>query len=60
MFASVLTTAPNEKMKSIHHRMPVIVNKDKFSEWFESDDRMAVTRLMQPLNSEGIELHKMQ
>jgi putative SOS response-associated peptidase YedK len=47
-------------MKSIHHRMPVIVNKDKFSEWFESDDRMAVTRLMQPLNSEGIELHKMQ
>jgi putative SOS response-associated peptidase YedK len=60
MFASVLTTAPNEKMKSIHHRMPVIVNKDKFSEWFESDDRLAVTRLMQPLNSEGIELHKMQ
>lgn len=59
MFASILTTAPNAKMKEIHHRMPVIIDKNDFDEWFESNDRLAITALMQPLANESIELHKL-
>ena len=56
MFMSILTTAPNKKMEKIHHRMPVILDKDEFDNWFESDDRDEINYMMQPANDDWIEL----
>lgn len=58
MFMSILTTAPNKKMAKIHHRMPVILDKDEFSTWFESDDRDEIESMMHPANDDCIELEK--
>lgn len=58
MFMSILTTAPNEKMAEIHHRMPVLIDKSKFSSWLESDERDEINALLAPANSERIELRK--
>ncbi len=54
MFMSILTTAPNEKMAEIHHRMPVILDKDEFKHWFTSDDRDEIEFMIQPANEDWI------
>lgn len=56
MFMSILTTTPNKKMSKIHHRMPVILDSEEFNNWFESDDRDEINYLMQPANSDWIEV----
>ncbi len=58
MLMSILTTAPNKKMSKIHHRMPVILDKEEFNNWFESDDRDEIDYMMQPANDDWIELVK--
>ena len=35
--AAILTTAPNEVMENLHHRMPVIVADDAVDEWLRAD-----------------------
>lgn len=56
LFMSILTTAPNKKMKKIHHRMPVILDKAEFENWFETDDRVEIDYMMQPANEEWIDV----
>lgn len=56
MFMSILTTAPNKKMAEIHHRMPVILEQDEFSGWFDSEDREEVVRMMQPAKDDYIDV----
>lgn len=34
---AIITTEPNELMRPIHHRMPVILSKDSESEWLNPD-----------------------
>ncbi len=58
MFMSILTTAPNKKMSKIHHRMPVILEKEEFNNWFETEDREEINFMMQPANEDWIELVK--
>lgn len=33
---TILTVGANEQMKEIHHRMPVLIKKDEFAQWFGS------------------------
>ncbi len=58
MFMSILTTGPNKKMAKIHHRMPVILDKDEFNAWFEAEDREKIEYMMQPANEDWVELVK--
>lgn len=44
---AVITTAPNELMRPIHHRMPVILAADQFEAWL--DPRPASTATLAPL-----------
>jgi putative SOS response-associated peptidase YedK len=34
---AIITTAPNELMQPIHHRMPVILNRDSEAKWLNPD-----------------------
>ena len=34
----ILTTSANESMKDVHHRMPVILPKDKLQMWTSDTD----------------------
>ena len=58
MCMSICTTDPNEKMKKIHHRMPVIIRTSDAEEWLKSDDTNAVDQLMAPTSDDWIELIK--
>ena len=59
MNVSVLTTAPNNKMQQIHHRMPVILDFNGFETWFKSSQKDEITQLMKPIGDERIDLIKM-
>ena len=58
MFMSICTTDPNKKMKKIHHRMPVIINKELAEEWLTSSDYKLVDQLMSSVPDNFIELIK--
>ena len=36
--ACILTTEPNEIVKPIHDRMPVIISEDQISTWLDQDE----------------------
>lgn len=46
---TILTTAPNELMESIHNRMPVIVARDHYRQWL---DGVETERLLRPYPSQ--------
>jgi len=58
MAMAILTTSPNKKMSNIHHRMPVILDKEEFKNWFVENDRSYIDHLMSPANDDWIELVK--
>lgn len=47
---AILTTRPNGLMSGIHTRMPVIVPRDKWSQWL--DNNADVTGLLEPIGDE--------
>lgn len=58
MFMSICTTDPNKKMSTIHHRMPVIIDKKDVEEWLVSDNQEAVNNLMSSSPERWIDLIK--
>lgn len=42
----VVTTAANEEMQSVHHRMPVILNEQQARTWLQSDSRIEIKELL--------------
>ena len=53
----ILTTEPNELLRSIHDRMPVIVNPADYDRWLDpgSGDPDALSPLMRPHPAEPLE-----
>lgn len=45
---SIITTSPNELMKNIHNRMPVILTKDQENIWLESSSKDDLINLLNP------------
>jgi putative SOS response-associated peptidase YedK len=46
---TILTTAANERLASIHDRMPVIVERKKYDRWLDADEKAAPpTDLLHP------------
>lgn len=40
-----LTTEPNEKLKQVHHRMPLIIHNDEMDEWLLGDSQQALNAM---------------
>lgn len=49
---SIITTAPNSLMKTIHNRMPVILNKNDEKAWLFENDPSFLKTLLQPAESD--------
>lgn len=47
---AILTTASNETIGNIHHRMPVVISRENFAEWLDcrSHEPRDVAHLLQP------------
>ena len=58
LFMSICTTEPNESMADIHHRMPVIIDKNDAEKWLYSDSEKEVNELMQAVPNDYIVMKK--
>ena len=57
----ILTTTPNETVRAIHERMPVVVNPSDFNLWLDSmgvRDFKKIQRLFRPFPAEGMEAYE--
>lgn len=59
MFISILTTSPNKKMAKINYRMPVILQKKEFGNWFIKNDKDYLDYLMSPANNDWIKVNNL-
>lgn len=51
-FLTIITTEPNELMKAIHDRMPVILGEELHERWLDSDltDKDELQTMLQPFD----------
>ncbi|MCD4747403.1 MAG: SOS response-associated peptidase [Bacteroidales bacterium] len=45
---AIITTTPNELLKNIHNRMPVILHKTSENDWLNSNNRDVLSELLKP------------
>jgi len=57
---TIITTTPNELMKPIHHRMPVILSPEDEKKWLnpENQDMEQLLSLLKPYNPELMEAYE--
>jgi putative SOS response-associated peptidase YedK len=53
----ILTCSANEKLKDIHSRMPIILQKSEYLTWINQKDTKDFQNLLNPLGSENIHFH---
>ena len=54
---SIITTSPNEELKSIHHRMPVILQKEQEETWLTENNGNILQKLLVSYPSEEMLFH---
>ncbi|MBD7939616.1 MULTISPECIES: SOS response-associated peptidase [Cytobacillus] len=54
----ILTTAANEIMSSVHHRMPVMLTGDAGDKWIYSNDTLQLKSLCKPFGSDEMQMVK--
>jgi putative SOS response-associated peptidase YedK len=55
---AIITTEPNELMKNIHTRMPVILEPGKEREWLDEQNPEILKALLKPIDSELLTAYK--
>jgi putative SOS response-associated peptidase YedK len=59
---TIITTRANALMRRIHHRMPVIYDREMGHQWldefFDSPDDLELSLVLQPLQSERLEAYE--
>lgn len=55
---TILTTAPNSEMESIHDRMPVILDKSEEEDWLFAKDPGVYGSLLNSLPDNSLEMHE--
>jgi len=54
---TIVTTAANDLMQPIHHRMPVILPKENWSQWLEDDNTLRLQALLLPYRKTNLCTH---
>jgi len=56
---TIVTTEPNELMKSLHNRMPVILNREDYRDWLDPAPRApdSLRHLIKPYSPENMAAH---
>jgi len=54
---TLLTTAANQSMAAVHHRMPVIITPDQVHDWLTNDDPDTLNQLMQPAANDFLSMN---
>lgn len=54
---AIVTTAANERMSSIHHRMPVILTRDDWAKWLGENGKGAAA-LMRAAPEDALDFHR--
>lgn len=55
---TLLTTAANDLMAPVHHRMPVIISVENVADWLFNDDPELLNQLMQPAANDVLKLQQ--
>ncbi|MBW6491318.1 MAG: SOS response-associated peptidase [Lentimicrobium sp.] len=55
---TIITTDPNELMRPIHDRMPVILDKSSYETWLGKSDEDALKSLLKPYPADSMKLHR--
>lgn len=55
---AIITTSPNKLMETIHNRMPVILQKETYSEWLTGDDNKALLEMLIPFPERKMKAYK--
>lgn len=55
---ALITCDANEKLGTIHHRMPVVLEKKDFATWLKNDDLKEVNKLFQIYPNEKIKMYQ--
>lgn len=55
---ALITCDANEKLRKIHHRMPVVLEKKDFSTWLNNDDLKEVNKLFNIYPNEKIKMYE--
>lgn len=57
---TIITTAPNKEMTSVHNRMPVILHQADESAWLDlsNNDRSDIEPLLRPFDDDGLEMYE--
>ena len=57
---TIITTTPNETMKSIHHRMPVILDEASWAQWLdpENDTTDSLQKMLRPFDAGRMNAYK--
>lgn len=55
---SIMTTEPNAQMKTIHNRMPVILNKSDEEKWLTVAEDESISNFLRPYHEGGLEIYE--
>lgn len=55
---ALITCDANEKLGKIHHRMPVVLEKENFETWLKNDDIKALNELFKIYPNEKLDLYE--
>lgn len=55
---SILTTTPNKEMTALHDRMPVILEKENYEQWFGADRQEDIEPLLLPSRDSSLAMYE--
>lgn len=55
---SIITTSPNDLMKKVHDRMPVILTREDEIKWLEESDTGKLQDLLKPYNGSDLDMYQ--
>lgn len=57
---AILTTGPNEVVRAVHDRMPVVVREEDYGKWLDGElrDPQEIEKILRPISAAGMSCHQ--